>query len=254
MRARNCNFSSTVCVPQSTRRRSGLGLDRLPPPVPKPLDSLVAPVTHGQQSLITWVKLSTARHGGQVSAERRSTRASFQFAHNAKRMHSLVGPCEPSPPAVISSYRCRCPIVFSAAAIAHATAAVANQSAATGLSTRAGGVKGHGLILSLWQLGRRPPGLSFILPRGRKTSLLVALAKRCYASECSTWVCPPDCESAPTGGDPRWAPGLVSLRHRVVVRIAPGVPVPLRQRLDLTNRFRRDIPGPLGNRSHASTK
>jgi hypothetical protein len=132
----------------SYRAASVLALrpDRLPPPVPQLLNPLVARIAHGQQSLIARVKLSTARHGVQVVRNVRQRRASFQFAHNAKRMHSLVRPCEPGPPAVISSGRCRCPVIFSIGAGMHATAAVANQSAATGLSTRAGACKGHGLL------------------------------------------------------------------------------------------------------------
>ena len=79
-----------------------LRLDRLSPPVPQLLDSLVARIAHGQQSLIAWVKLSTARHGLQVVRNVGQRRASFQFAHDAKRMQSFVRPCEPGPPAVIS--------------------------------------------------------------------------------------------------------------------------------------------------------
>jgi hypothetical protein len=123
----------------------GLGLDRIQPLVPQLLNPLIAPVTHRQPSLIAWVKLSTARHGVQVVRNVGQLRASFQFAHNAKRMYSFVRPCEPGRSAVISSCCCRCPVIVAAGAIARTTAAVANQSAAPGLSTRAGWCKGYGL-------------------------------------------------------------------------------------------------------------
>jgi hypothetical protein len=142
-----CYVGCLRASPRPVGARS-LALDRLSPPMPQLLDPLVAPVTHGQQSLIAWVKLSTVRHGLQVVRNVRQLRASFQFAYDAKRMHSFVRPCEPGPPVVISSCRCRCPVVFSIGAIAHATAAVTNQSAATGLGTRAGACKGHGLIVA----------------------------------------------------------------------------------------------------------
>ncbi len=128
-----------------------LALDRLPPRVLQPLNPLVARVAHGQQAVVAWVKFSTVCYWVHVVWNVRQRRAPLQFAYNAKRVHSLVRPCEPGPPAVVSSCCCRCPVVFSAGAITHATATVANQSAATGLSTRVGACKGHGLIASVWQ-------------------------------------------------------------------------------------------------------